>query len=171
MRRAMLQAPGSRARAVTGVVAALVSVSTGMPTAQVAQSKEPVYSVISPLGETTVKMIDMAPRLDTLSNKTVCLVSNSAFKVNITMPAIAKGLQEKYPGVKVVPYSEMATAYSGSNWEAMPGQFKAKGCDAVDQRQRWLRGLHSVRGAGERRSRESGNPQCHRCRPWLCRTG
>src|SRR5688572_19618078 len=131
MRRAMLQMPNSRARAVTGVVAALVSVSTGMPTAQVARPKEPVYSVISPLGETTVKMIEMARRLDTLNNKTVCLVSNSAFKVNITMPAIAKALQEKYPGVKVVPYTEMPTAYSGSNWEAMPAQFKQKGCDAV----------------------------------------
>ena len=130
MGSSMFQMPNGRGRAVTGVVAALVSVSTGMPMAQ-GPSKEPVYSVISPLGETTVKMIDMAPRLDSLSNKTVCMVSNSAFKVNITMPAIAKELQAKYPGVKVVPYTEMATAYSGSNWEAMPGQFKAKGCDAV----------------------------------------
>jgi hypothetical protein len=121
----------SRTRRVTGVAAALVSVSTGMLMAQAARPTEPTYSVISPLGETTVKMIAMAPRLDTLSNKTVCMVSNSAFKVNITMPAIAKALQEKYPGVKVVPYTEMATAYSGSNWEAMPGQFKTKGCDAV----------------------------------------
>jgi hypothetical protein len=127
----MLQAPNSRGRAIAGAVAALVSVSTGMPMAQGTSSKEPVYSVISPLGENTVKMIEMAPRLDTLSNKTVCLVSNSAFKVNITMPAIGKALEEKYPGVKVVPYSELPTAYSGSNWEAMPGQFKAKGCDAV----------------------------------------
>jgi hypothetical protein len=131
MRRAMPEMPISRAGAVTGVVAALVSVSTGMPMAQGPRAADPVYSVISPLGETTVKMIEMAPRLDTLSNKTVCLVSNSAFKVNITMPAIAKGLQEKYPGVKVVPYSELPSAYSGSNWEAMPGQFKTKGCDAV----------------------------------------
>jgi hypothetical protein len=123
--------PSGRSRAVTGVVAALVTVSTGMPMAQGPRSADPVYSVISPLGETTVEMVPMAPRLDTLSNKTVCLVSNSAFKVNITMPAIAKALQENYPGVKVVPYTELPSAYSGSNWEAMPGQFKLKGCDAV----------------------------------------
>ena len=131
MRRAMLPMPGGSARAATGVVAALLAVSTGVPAAQGAGPKEPVYSVISPLGETTVKMIDMARRLDTLNNKTVCLVSNSAFKVNITMPAIAKALQENYPGVKVVPYSELPSAYSGSNWHAMGAQFKAKGCDAV----------------------------------------
>src|SRR5688572_17331885 len=110
MRRAMLQMPSSRARGATGVVAALVSVSTGVLMAQAPRSAprtpDPVYSVISPLGENTVKMIEMAPRLDTLSNKTVCMVSNSAFKINITMPAIAQGLQEKYPGVKVVPYTE-----------------------------------------------------------------
>ena len=73
----------------------------------------------------------MAPRLDTLANKTVCMVSNSAFKVNITMPAIAKSMQAKYPGLKIVPYTEMATAFSGSNWEAKPGEYKTKGCDAV----------------------------------------
>jgi hypothetical protein len=131
MRRAMVELPSSRARAVTGVAAALVSVSTGLLMAQSARPKEPVYSVISPLGETTVKMIDMAPRLDALANKTVCMVSNSAFKVNVTMPVIAKALQENYPGLKVVPYTQMATAYSGADWEAMPGQFKTKGCDAV----------------------------------------
>jgi hypothetical protein len=127
----MVQMVSRRTRRVTGVAAALVSVSTGVLMAQAARPKEPTYSVVSPLGETTVKMIAMAPRLDTLANKTVCMVSNSAFKVNITMPAIARALQEKYPGVKVVPYTEMPTAYSGSNWEAMPGQFKTKGCDAV----------------------------------------
>jgi hypothetical protein len=114
-----------------GSIIAAALASTSMLVPQAALSKEPAYSVISPLGENTVPMIEMARRLDTLSNKTVCMVSNSSFKVNITMPAIAKGLQENYPGVKVVPYTQMPTAYSGSNWEAMPGQFKAKGCDAV----------------------------------------
>jgi hypothetical protein len=59
------------------------------------------------------------------------MVSNSSFKVNITMPAIAKALQESYPGIKIIPYTQMATAYSGADWEAKPGEFKTKGCDAV----------------------------------------
>ena len=121
----------SRTRGVTGVVVAVVSVSTAMVTAQKPRSADPVYSVISPLGENTVKMIEMTRRLDTLSNKTVCMVSNSSFKVNITMPAIAKALQETVPGLKIIPYTQMATAYSGADWDAMPGQFKTKGCDAV----------------------------------------
>ena len=131
MKRSMLQKASRRTRAVSGIVAVLASVSTGTATAQAQRPADPVYSVISPVGESTVKLIEMAPRLDTLSNKTVCMVSNSAFKVNITMPAIAKSLQAKYPTLKIVPYTEMATAYSGSNWEAKPGEYKTKGCDAV----------------------------------------
>jgi hypothetical protein len=116
----------SRTRAASSIVALLASVSAGT-----AMAAEPVYNVISPIGETTVKLIEMAPRLDTLANKTVCMVSNSAFKVNVTMPAIAKTLQAKYPGIKIIPYTEMATAYSGADWDAKQGEFKSKGCNAV----------------------------------------
>jgi hypothetical protein len=98
---------------------------------QVVLSAEPVYSVVSPLGEKTVQMVEMAPRLETLSSKTVCMVGNSSFKVNITMPAVAMALQERYSGLKIVPYTEMSTAYSGTRWEAMPGEFRSKRCDAV----------------------------------------
>jgi hypothetical protein len=115
----------------SGAIAVAALASTGMLMSQAALAEEPGYSVVSPLGEDTAEMIEMVPRLDTLSDKTVCLVSNSAFKVNITMPAIAKALQESYPGLKVVPYSEMPTAYSGARWQAMPGEFRSKGCDAV----------------------------------------
>jgi hypothetical protein len=114
-----------------GTIVAAAVASTGLLMSQLVQAKEPVYSVISPLGENTVEMIKMASRLDTLSNKTVCMVSNSSFKVNVTMPAIAEALQKQYPGIKIVPYTQMQTAYSGSNWEAFPGQYKSKGCNAV----------------------------------------
>ena len=128
----MLQKASSKTRAASSIVALLASVSAGTAMAQAPRSAaEPVYNVLSPIGETTVKLIEMAPRLDTLSNKTVCLVSNSAFKVNITMPAIAKSLQAKYPSIKIIPYTEMATAYSGADWDAKQGEFKSKGCNAV----------------------------------------
>jgi hypothetical protein len=123
--KTIFQKTNSRTLAMSGLVAVLAA------GAAMAQPKEPVYSVISPVGETTVKLIEMAPRLDTLAGKTVCMVSNSAFKVNITHPAIAKGLQAKYPGLKVVPYTEMATAYSGADYEAKAAEYKSKGCNAV----------------------------------------
>ena len=132
MRKPVLQIPGGKAsKVMSGTIIAAALASTVMLMPQTALSAEPVYPVVSPLGEETVQMIEMVPRLDTLSNKTVCLVSNSSFKVNITMPAIAMALQERYSGLKIVPYTEMSTAYSGTRWEAMPGEFRSKRCDAV----------------------------------------
>jgi hypothetical protein len=115
----------SRATAVAALM------STGMLMPHAVSSAEPVYSVVSPLGDVTVEMIEMGPRLNTLSNKTVCLVSNNAFKVNVTMPAIAKALQERYPGLKIVPYDDLPRAPNVDNMGAMPAAYKSKGCDAV----------------------------------------
>jgi hypothetical protein len=112
------------------MVAAVLG-SAGLLISQAALAQEPVYRVLSPVGEDTVEMIKMAPRLDSLNNKTVCMVSNSSFKVNITMPALGEALKARFPGIKVVPYQEMQTAYSGSNYEAMPGQYRDKGCQAI----------------------------------------
>jgi hypothetical protein len=114
-----------------GTILTAALASTGLLMTQAVLSAEPAYSVISPLGENTVPMVEMARRLDTLSNKTVCMVSNSSFKVNITMPAIAEALKKNYPGIKVIPYTEMSSAFSGSDWDAMPAEFKSKGCNAV----------------------------------------
>src|SRR5687768_14916094 len=80
--------------------------ATGVPKNLV----EPVYSVVSPLGDPVVKMITMAPRLDTLAGKTVAMVWNHAFKADITLPAIAESLKEKYPGIKIIPYTEIDAA-------------------------------------------------------------
>jgi hypothetical protein len=113
----------------TIVVAALAS--AGMLLPQAALSGEPTYSVVSPLGEQTVQMIEMAPRLDALANKTVCMVSNNDFKTNITMPVIEKALKDQYPGIKVVPYTEFPTAYSGTRWETVRSEYQSKGCQAV----------------------------------------
>jgi alcohol dehydrogenase class IV len=106
-------------------------ISTGMLISHAVAAAEPVYSVVSPLGDVTVEMIEMGARLDTLSNKTVCMVSNNAFKVNVTMPAVAKALQERYPGLKIVPYDDLPRAPNVDNMSAMPAAYKSKGCDAV----------------------------------------
>jgi hypothetical protein len=110
--------------------------STGMLISQAVLSAEPVYPVISPLADRTVKMIEMVPRLDSLSNKTVCLVSNNSFKVDVTNPAIARALQESYPGLKLVPhtempYTELPGARPGAPWETFANEFRSKGCNAV----------------------------------------
>jgi hypothetical protein len=124
-----------RKRLSRTIIAAAV-MSAGVAMTQASLAAEPVFAVPSPLGETTVKMVEMAPRLDTLANKTVCMVSNSSFKVDVTNPVIAKALQEKYPGLKIVPhnempYTELPGARPGPPWDTFPPAFRAKGCDAI----------------------------------------
>jgi len=132
MKTAMRQIPRSKeGKRLSGAMAVAALVSTGMLISQVALSADPVYSVVSPLGDVTLEMMKMGPRLSTLSGKTVCMVSNNAFKVNITMPVIAKALQERYPGLKVVPYQDMPAAPSVDTWDKFPELYKSKGCDAV----------------------------------------
>jgi hypothetical protein len=109
--------------------------STGTLMSQAVHAAEPTYSVVSPLGEVNVEMIKMVPRLDTLSNKTVCLISNSSFKVDVTMPAIEKELKRQIPGIRIIPPEQMPlTELPGArpgNWEAIPGEIAAKGCNAI----------------------------------------
>jgi hypothetical protein len=101
-------------------------------------SVEPVYRVVSPLGDSAVKMITMAPRLDTLEGKTVCMVWNHAFKADITLPAIAESLKSKYPDIKIVPYTEIDAAIRAAGHEdtstdaaTLRAVLKEQDCDAV----------------------------------------
>ncbi len=73
-------------------------------------SAEPVYNVVSPIGESTVKMISMTPRLNTLAGKTVCMVSNRAFKADIALPAIGEQLKQVYPDIRIVSHTQMPIA-------------------------------------------------------------
>ncbi len=76
------------------------------PAAVPKNSVEAVYSVVSPLGDSPLKMITMVPRLSTLAAKTVCMVWNHAFKADITFPAIEESLKNQYTDIKIIPYME-----------------------------------------------------------------
>ncbi|MBN1848331.1 MAG: hypothetical protein JW932_07075 [Deltaproteobacteria bacterium] len=99
---------------------------------------EPAYRVVSPIGESIVEMTTMAPRLDTLAGKTVCMVWNNAFKADVTLPAIGEALKNQYPSLKIVPYTDMPDAFlpehhgaPGKESEVLQAVFKEKGCNAV----------------------------------------
>jgi len=120
------------------VVVILFAVSSPPDTAASEPSAEPAYKVVSPIGESTVKITTMAPRLDTLDGKTVCMVWNNAFKADVTLPAIGEALKKQYPGVKIVPYTDMPDAFlperpgtPRKESEALQAVFKEKGCNAV----------------------------------------
>jgi hypothetical protein len=119
---------------------AVILFAAGSPqdTAASELSAEPVYKVVSPVGESIVKMTAMAPRLDTLAGKTVCMVWNHAFKADVTLPAIAEALKKQYPGVKIVSYAAMPLAplpetpgAPRKESEALQAAFKQTGCHAA----------------------------------------
>ena len=117
---------------------AVVLCAAFSPRNAAAESGEPVYKVVSPIGESTVRMTAMAPRMNTLAGKTVCMVWNHAFKSDVTLPAIGETLKKQYPGVKIVQYGDLPGASLPEppgtlrkESAAMQAAFKEKGCDAV----------------------------------------
>ena len=68
--------------------------------------KERKIEVIGPIGGETVKKKSIAPRLDTLNGKTICETWNEDFKGDFMFPVYRELLKERYPGVKVIPYTE-----------------------------------------------------------------
>lgn len=67
------------------------------------------FAVVSPVGRSTVKMIDMAPRLSTLDGKTIAVVGGS-FMASITHPEIKRLILEHYPTAKVLVLDEIGSA-------------------------------------------------------------
>jgi hypothetical protein len=70
-----------------------------------APAKE-VYKVVSPLGKTAVEMVPPVPRLKTLEGKTICEIWNGGFKGNESFPILRGMLKERYPHIKIIPYTE-----------------------------------------------------------------
>lgn len=71
--------------------------------------------VVSPLGLPVVKSSGSAPRLDTFAGKTIGEVWNGVFKGNHTFPAVRRVLQQKYPDLKIIPYTEFPHAPHSDN--------------------------------------------------------
>ena len=95
--------------------------------------------IISPLGKPDIEPTSPATRLDTLEGKTICEISNGGFNDRISFPIIEQMLKERYPGIKIVPYSEFPLTTINAFWperksetlEAVRNTIVKNGCDAV----------------------------------------
>ena len=67
------------------------------------------YAVVSPVGRSSVEMIEQAPRLETLDGKTIAVVGVS-FMTRITHPEIKRLINEHYPTAKVILLDEIGEA-------------------------------------------------------------
>ena len=65
-----------------------------------------MYEVLSLLGEPNVEAVGAPPSLSDLNGKTIGEVWNGGFRGQVAFPIIREFLQKRYPGVKVIPYTE-----------------------------------------------------------------
>lgn len=94
--------------------------------------------VVSPLGTTAVAPAGAAPRLAGLDGRTVCEVWNGVFKGDVTFPLIRRLLQQRFPGLRVIPYTELPHAAGSDDparqrehARAIAALARAKGADAL----------------------------------------
>ena len=71
--------------------------------------EEPGFAVVSPVGRSSMEMIQQAPRLQTLDGKTVAVVGVS-FMTKVTHPEIKRLILENYPSAKVILLDEIGIA-------------------------------------------------------------
>jgi hypothetical protein len=92
--------------------------------------------VSSPVSEVSINRGN-APRLDTLNGKTLCEVwTTGHYGADRTFPMIRGLLKQRFPDIKIVPYSEFEIGKPdiSKRWGPLDkvGEIlQAKGCDAV----------------------------------------
>ena len=67
------------------------------------------YEVLSPVGQSSVDMIELAPRLESLEGKTIALVGGS-FMASVTHYELKRLIQENYPTTTVYVLTEIGSA-------------------------------------------------------------
>jgi hypothetical protein len=115
----------------TVVVEAPAPAAAVVEAAPVASSPMTVTFVLSdPTGMVEVTELH-APRLDTLEGKTVCELSDDSWQAHRTFPALRELLQQQYPTVTVIPFTEFPLGTAQIDLDSTAQLTKDKGCDAV----------------------------------------
>lgn len=80
----------------------------------------------------------VAPPVDTFEAKTICEVWNGVYKGNETFPLLRGLLKQRYPSLKIIPYTEFPSNYGGetlseqrASAQKIAALAKEKGCDAL----------------------------------------
>ncbi len=99
-----------------------------------------VLKVVSPAGEPLdVTANSPTKSLDTLNGKTIGEVWNGSFEGQVSFRMIREMLKERFPGVKVIPYTEfplfpvtsLSPQRKAENLEALRIALEKNKCDAV----------------------------------------
>ena len=94
--------------------------------------------VISPEGLPLGATGGVSRPLDTLKGKTIGEVYNNHFKGELMFQTYRRLFEEKYPGIRIVPFDQFPIVYVGGDAASqkrtakdIAALAKAKGCDAI----------------------------------------
>lgn len=95
-------------------------------------------AVISPAGGEAVSQKRISKRLEDLNDKTIGEIWNGVFKGDQTFPILRRLLMQRYPRIKIVPFTDFPHIYGGDNpteqrklAKRLASLAKEKGCDAI----------------------------------------
>ncbi len=94
--------------------------------------------VLSPEGLSAGTNTTLSPQLATLEGKTIGEVYNNHFKGELMFETYRRLLKAKFPGVRIIPFTEFPTVYVGGDAASqkkiardIAAIAKQKGCDAI----------------------------------------
>jgi hypothetical protein len=86
--------------------------------------------VFDPSGATEITRLH-APRLDTLNNKNVAMLSDDMWQAHRILPLIRAYLEATVPGIEILPETEFPMGSTAIDREATADMLVQRGVDAV----------------------------------------
>lgn len=97
-------------------------------------NKEATYSVYWPRGERTLEVQAVAPRLESLSGKTIAFLWDYLFRGDEIFAILKKELQSHFPGMNFIEHDEFGSTHGEDERKvlaALPEKLKSLKVDAV----------------------------------------
>jgi hypothetical protein len=66
-----------------------------------------MFEVLRPVSGEERKVVNIAPRLGDLKGKTIGELSSNIYNAHISFPIIRDMLKERFPDIKIIPYTEI----------------------------------------------------------------
>ena len=95
---------------------------------------EHTYAALWPRGKSTAGIAALAPRLDTLEDKTVAFLWDYLFRGDEIFPMLERELSAAYPNMKFVGYETFGSTHGADEARivaALPNTLAEHGVDAV----------------------------------------
>ena len=89
-----------------------------------------ILQVHNPMGTFEV-LQQHATRLDSLRGKTIGELGNGSWEDQVTLPAVRAQLQERFPDLKIIPYTEFPRGTENIDHDSTIDLLLKRGCEAV----------------------------------------